>query len=583
MPKRAAICIGVDRAGSMPPLRAAAEGAKDFAAWAATQGCDTVALTDENGGRVLVDDVFTAIQARVAPGTYSQLIVYFAGHGFLSAPDAEYWLLSRAPENPNEAVNLTRAIEDARNCSIPHVIFVSDACRSAANGHPLSGVTGGRIFPNAPYRPVRGEIDVFFATNPGDTALELPREEAASGYAGIFTETLLESVTMPSEDLVEQIPGPPLLDVITTRKLKPLLESSVPLRAADHDVRNRQRPEVRPGTALPQYFAAVEPASIVRGLNALPAEGRGQPTLGNALRAIRPAAFSAGETPSPPRDVNLAARLGLHAEMGRLHEARGRARFETRTGFSLHGAQPRDVVAGGWRVDPAFEENGAWHWRVYPGPDRPHSSSVVLVFETAAGVRGIALAVLPDFIGSVLVDDAGRVLSVNYVPSQNSWRYQEYQQREAEIEEMKAYVAVAARHGRFQVPPESAAKFANRIRQDKGLDPTLGLYAAYAYAQAGRYEDAHSVFRYMRDDALPVPFDVAMLATRVEPACAAGRLTAPFAPMLSQGWALLAEGDPMFRPIHQELRAHLVPSLWTTLTSDGVAIAERFLQSETTP
>jgi hypothetical protein len=79
--------------------------------------------------------------------------------------------------------------------------------------------------------------------------------------------------------------------------------------------------------------------------------------------------------------------------------------------------------------------------------------------------------------------------------------------------------------------------------------------------------------------AVPVPFDVVMLAARYKPANAARPDYAPFAPLLSQGWALLSPGDPMFRPIHQELRPHLVPSLWTTLAQEGAELATRFLRA----
>lgn len=579
---RAAICIGVNHAGSMTPLNAAAKGATDFGDWAKGQGCDTTLLVDENGARVSVTDIFDAVEIHVKKGTYEQLVVYFAGHGILSAPGVEYWLLSRAPENPNEAVNLFRSIEDARSCGIPHVVFVSDACRSSVNGPPLSAISGATIFPNLGPRRTRGEIDIFYATRPGDPAWELPLSKAVGDYRGVFTEFLLEAVKMPATDLVEQSPGPPPLDVITSRKLKPLLESSVPARAADIDLRVRQTPEVQVGTALPQYFATVAAGSIQHGLRAIPPAARRTPTLDTALTAIRTESFERAAAAVPARNATLAARLGLTAELERLQTARGRSKFETHTGFSLHGARPTlDAVSPGWRIDPAFEEAGAWHWRFHPLAGKL-GSSALLIFESNTGARGIVLAVLPEFIGTVVVDETGRVISVNYVPSQNSWRYPRYQQREGEIEKMKAFAAVASRNGRLEPPAGDAAAFADRIRQDKGLDPTLGLYAAYAYAQAGRYQDAHSVFRYMRDDdpALPVPFDVAMLATRFDPASVAGRLIGPFAPMLSQGWALLAPGDPMFQPIHQKIREYLVPSLWTTFTSDGVEAAARFLETQ---
>jgi len=80
----------------------------------------------------------------------------------------------------------------------------------------------------------------------------------------------------------------------------------------------------------------------------------------------------------------------------------------------------------------------------------------------------------------------------------------------------------------------------------------------------------------MRDDQneVPVPFDVVMLASRYQDnrSQAERAKFAPFCPMLSQGWALLAEGDVLFKMIHHEVRRHLIPALWTTLNNDGVGL-----------
>jgi hypothetical protein len=581
MARRAAICIGVNHAGTMLPLQAAVKGAQDFGAWAVSQGCDTKVLVDSDTTRVGLIDVFDAVQERVSANVYEQLIIYFSGHGILNAPGVEFWLLSRAPENANEAVNLYRSIEDARNCGIPHVVFISDACRSSVSGPPLSGVSGGTVFPNRGFNPSRGEVDVFYATRPGDPAWELPQPQATGNYRGVFTEFLLDTVKLPEEELVEQIGNPAPLSVIASRKLKPLLESIVPSQAAALDVRIRQTPEIQVGTALPKYFAAVDAASIQRRARGVPLAPSSPPaSLDAALSAIRGAEVRGAKAP-PPRDVALAAQLGLTAEVARLQAARGLSRFETHTGFTLHGAAPIVAEAPGWKIDPAFQDGDAWHWRFAPA-GRFHASSAVLRYSSNEGMRGTVVAVLPEFIGSVVVDPSGRVVSVNYVPSANSWRFAEYQRREAAIEKMKSFAAVAARHGRFEVPSGKAADFAERIRQDKGLDPVLGLYAAYAYAQAGRNEDVFSVFKYMRDDTIPVPFDVVMLALRYQPP-ATFPAYAPFVPMLTQGWALVAAGDPLFRPIHQVLRAQLIPSLWTTLTEEGADEALRYLIAESQP
>src|SRR5205807_4302405 len=232
MMKRAAICIGVNRAGKMTQLQAAVKGAKDFEDWAKKQNCTTKLLVDEQSNPVTLNHIFTAVSEFVAAGTYDVLVIYFSGHGILIAPGAEYWLLSQSPQNPNEAVNLSRSIEDARNSRIPHVVFVSDACRSAAGSPPLSGVTGGVIFPNQALVGQPSEVDVYYAARPGNPAWEAPEAEATKEYNGIFTGSLLKVVMAAKAHLVESVmDGTQALKVISSRKLKEELEASVPIEA----------------------------------------------------------------------------------------------------------------------------------------------------------------------------------------------------------------------------------------------------------------------------------------------------------------------------------------------------------------
>lgn len=588
MIKRAAICIGVNRAGTMTPLQAAAKGATDFAAWARQQGCETTLLVDGLGKTVRVADIFDVVDRLVAAGTYSQLLIYFSGHGILSAPGTEYWLLSGAPGNPNEAVNLVRSIVDARNSGIPHVVFISDACRSSVNGPPLSGVVGGVIFPNRPYSFIQGEADVYYATHPGDPAYEVPEAKATQRYRGIFTECLLRAVEAPPPELVEVAnDGTFALDVITSRKLKGHLEATVPVDASEFSVQLRQKPQVIVETALPKYFAAIQVGVSTPGIGA-PLDAvsfepvRLEPalvpaTIESALAAARPSELRTEMAVPEASAKTLAQDTGIEREISRLGALRGRDQFETRTGFTVFGIEQVEVFAQRWRPDRAFlaEDRSAWHVRLHPisNEDVRKPSSIVFDFE---GTSGAVLAILPGFIGTVIVVH-GRVVAVNYVPSNQTGRYWEYQQRAEQLEEMKAFAAVASLNGRFVVEGERAEQFAARIRQLKGLDPTLGLYAAYAYAQVGRHDEAYSVYEYMKKDEIevPVPFDVGMLASRFklgvpkEP----GARFAPFCPMLAQGWALLSEGDPMYRPIHRELRSNLLPALWTTLDARGIQIA----------
>ena len=149
---RAAVVIGVDKAGDLPALRAAASGAKAVATWARDQGYDVQLFTDATGpvaGKPIKD----AISRLVASRTYELILVYFGGHGILRGPDSEYWLLSDAKMDSNEAVNVSGSVYSARNSGIPHVVFISDACRSRPAKAWQSNIQGCVIFPNEDPKP----------------------------------------------------------------------------------------------------------------------------------------------------------------------------------------------------------------------------------------------------------------------------------------------------------------------------------------------------------------------------------------------------------------------------------------------
>ena len=592
MAKRAAVCIGVDRAGSMTPLRAAAVGAREFEAWAQEQGCDTVLLVDEGQRRIGVSDVFDAVLPFVEAATYEQLIVYFSGHGILTAPGAEFWLLSRAPQNPNDAVNLSRSIVEARNSGIPHVVFVSDACRSAVAGPPLSGVLGGVIFPSRPFAARQGEVDVYYATRPGDPAYEVPEAEATTRFRGIFTDALLGSVRSPQPVMIEPLQGTG--PVVSSRRLKDYLEATVPEHASDVDFRLRQVPQVIVETALPKYFARVIAASggtaDFRGpapsgaLSSMPPA----PTVDDALSELRarymvaPAAVARAPIAPPPAAPPVPPpaatdRFGLREAVDSIAARRGRDHFETTTGFTVYGTGRPLGYARAWHCDEAFPAGGdgaAWHLRLERGPHAVDSggASVVIRFGDRSGT---VLPVYPGFIGTVIVE-RDRVVSVTYVPSAQTPRYGRYRAGEDALNDARAFVAVAARQGRLELPAEGIDAWLARLCGDAGIDPVLGLYAAYACVLAGSHaEFARVLDRFAAEPPeVPIPFDIGMLAARMAPGAARiGReRLAPFCPMLAQGWVHLVDDDPLATAVVRELRSHLIPALWTTLDASGLEI-----------
>ena len=191
---RAAVLIGVNRTGKLPKLADAVEGARRMETWAlappqAMKRENVLLFTDERAP-ISIGEIRRAIRDLVESGTIEQLIVYFAGHG-VNIRYNEYWLLSEAPVDTSAAVNVDGSVALARYCGIPHVVFISDACRTAAEGVQALGITGGEIFPNDPVPGPEGSVDIFFGTTLGRPALEVKDPGDSSGaFEAIYTSTL---------------------------------------------------------------------------------------------------------------------------------------------------------------------------------------------------------------------------------------------------------------------------------------------------------------------------------------------------------------------------------------------------------
>jgi hypothetical protein len=140
-------------------------------------------------------------------------------------------------------------------------------------------------------------------------------------------------------------------------------------------------------------------------------------------------------------------------------------------------------------------------------------------------------------------------------------------------------VGAAAQYGAFRIegPEEerrrAAERLADEIRVMKGIDPTLGIYAAYAYADANLNEQVLSVRTFMRDDLNGDLFDVALLANalsgkRVE----SPRDAVPFCPMLTQGWQLLRVKNVSLPEMVSQARQDMRDALWTTFGQRGMEL-----------
>lgn len=586
--RRCAVVIGVDKTGDLPTLSAAATGAQKFATWATDQGIDVTLLTDANGSAVSLGDVKNAVRAYVRTQTFEQLILFFAGHGILRAPDYELWLLSGAPDDPNDAVNVPGSIWLARNARIPHIVFVSDACRSRPNTSKLSQIQGGLVFPNESPTTPRPALDVFYGTLPGDPALEVPPDKAVANHRGIFTQCLLNGLKGIAPNLIVDIGHKHLNEtkwVIPSWMLKPYLEQQVPEVASGVHISLQQNPDIRVESHPPRFLAEfpifpivsttapLTPAAPSVSSIAIPSmfPHTDKPRRNRVVRSLQDDKFHQGtmsdgsltkgeKTQATESDMGLAINY--------LASVQGRKSFETRTGFSVFGAEVERAVVTGSHCD-LFLEAGVQSIRVWDDDKAQSSRTALIQFRSGTG---LPLAVIPGFIGTVVVQE-GQVLTVNYVPSSGTDQYANYRVAIREIENRKAFAAVAARNGSLRFDTSMEAHAAGyHMRKFKSFDPTLGLYSAYAYAQAGQFDEVVSVYDLMAQEQKTVLFDVAMLASGLTHSSTPHvplSKAAPFCPMLTQGWAFL-DADHHLLP--QKVRAasnRLIPGLWTTFDREA--------------
>lgn len=580
---KALIAIGVGSTeGGFPKLKGARKDAKAFYEWGIAQGFECKLFVDERRKKIRAADIFDAINGFVSKrGAYSQIVVYFSGHGVLKAPDCELWVLSGAPTNPNEVINVCGSITNARASGIEHVVFISDACRSLPSDMKGASIgIGQNIFSFVEYVTPAPEVDVFYATLPGDVALELPPDETTQRDRGLLTQCLLEALEGKVPDLIRpQAEDDGVLShVVHCRPLKAWLTSAVPLAAAAVSFKLRQMPDTRLESDPQRYLSKLKPppklqlrpssaANIYGETDTLPLGVYDQTSPPRRLVPARNTSRLRSTSPRLPaqgRERKIPARL--FKEPTSLPNA----------GIVVRGGALAFATGPSGSLEVAVKGNEAW---VVPGPDMDLSLSgqdgcpIALRFADGSGT---VVAALPGYTATVIVE-AGAITAVNYTPTPGSPDFEAYREQADDLCTYRALVAQKARSGRSSLEnPPLSASITDKQDLLHALDPALGIHACYNYARAGAFGKAVELHRTITDSAKPVPFDIAMLAGQVSPVdYPAAR---PGMPMLTQGWMMLGRFEQLLPHELQEVRQFLMPSLWSTFSSRGMAILESYIQ-----
>ena len=428
----------------------------------------------------------------------------------------------------------------------------------------MGGIGGNSIFPNLGGMSPQTvpKVDKFFATMIGDTASEVQIGDSASKYEGIYTTVFLEAFKRPDEDMILDLGDG--LKVVPNRRLEDFLFREVRKRAAERGA--RQLPQTDVVAPNSTYIGRLAAASRMETARA--PEANLSDVVNAALAVVDPRL-------STPRLGLSQGSIDVIAEESGFTEARNAIlsasdpaapRHGLTSGFTVSGAGVESIAAAGLQTELLISGDQTIIRMQF---DRP-AATVAIRFQDGTGT---VVAGLRDFVGNISVTD-GLVSNVSYdefgVPPQDFVRH------------LRATVAAAAQLGVFRIRgygkdrTRQATELGHTLRMGKMYDPTLGLYAAYAYNEAALVEMVRSVEQHMRNDLNANLFDVAMLA---------GDLTGgdlpddvvPRCPMLSQGWNLLGVRDVQLPETYKKAQAYLLPALWTTFDPPGMDLVMQAL------
>lgn len=602
---RAGVFIGVDQTGGLKRLPDAAAAAKRMHDWAVRQGIpdDTHAkLITDVCGKVRPDQIIDAIEAlRQGPGV-DQLILYFAGHGVNIRRD-EKWLLSDAPATSSAAVDVAESVDFARYGDIRHVVIISDACRVAPEGIQAGSVGGVPVFPNL--EPTGGQskpVDVFYACSLGRVAAEVKDPAVAAGnYSALYTNVMLEALRGDRADVLE--PGNPAdgFRYVRPDGLKVYLEIELPRRLKSLGLlaRINQEPDAII-VSRERWLARVQPPprdglgngggddqvlSLDRSFYEDEVKAPWPYAVSNVgqlsedlvrIAVRRPVVLSEGldlvrTVPAPGASEFVETAERVAAPFGVQH-------IQTACGIKVRGARMVDAFATRANLDQITPDGLLL--RVL-GVGKP-AASVVVTFEGTSRANltfGAVVPCIPGFIAGLTFED-DELVDVAYEPSTNNWRWHEYQDSVREIRALRGLAASSAQHGRFRLDIEDAGQVARKMQHGKSIDPTMAVYAAYAYHDLQIVDRIEEMSLNLHSDLGVSLFDVDLLALKLgrTPPSRWNRVV-PFVPLLSQGWSLLKARRILLPPALIGIEATMLDSLWSLFDPSGVMRLRNALQT----
>ena len=330
---------------------------------------------------------------------------------------------------------------------------------------------------------------------------------------------------------------------------------------------------VLPPTSPTAGTAIITTRSLIRHALDASLSDDAKPIGDNQLDEIRDAMTHVGQE-RRSRETLFLRELGENIAAGGFGPASAEVKeFESGVGFTVTGATIDGVLMtgplyGNNRIE-VLEKGGdkkTGVLRVWL--DNRPAASVLLVLSNGCGVP---LAALAGYIGHILIRD-DRVRNINYIPINPThgqtvkfWRWESYLQNKSQLERLRALAASAITGNSFRIgDAKRADQLASIIRNVKAIDPMLGLFATYAYLEAGHDQELQSVRQYMAGDLDAELFDVAMLGQPNDlPPHLPPLRRVPFCPVLTQGWNYFRSRNIQLPSQLAEAQDQLVPGPFT--------------------
>ncbi|KRE25586.1 hypothetical protein ASG82_18775 [Mycobacterium sp. Soil538] len=592
-------------------MRAAASGAQMMRDWAVAPqlgAMDAAAvhlINDADGAVVTPERIMDAVDALIADGV-DQIIVYFAGHG-LMVNMTETWLLSEAPRRGNAAISVGQSVLAARRGRTPHVVIISDACRTPAQQIDTQSLTAVSAFPNEPAGGPPRRVDVFYASSPGQAALEVSTVDAQGVFTGVLHDALVGVVHQAGgteKDVFQKIADDDPQWYVFSGPLGEYLEVAVGERLIELNIDKDQAPtfEIQYGKKNLHWLARLTrdaPAARAPGPRSLgvraPRGGADEIDLGDVdLGDVDfGGLFTDVVTPPVSRSITQIADDLFGVILTRPEE------------FDAELGRARDSGAGTFAASIASLTELPDYLEPLPSV-RVHGAGIVEVFPQTPGLRfdtnSITVSDRPSGLPATLVVefDNDTVAVVPTVAHHSTRVHIDGQQitalffdpldpldpqRMSRLRLLRAVTTACMQRSRYR-SVTAAVNMSWELQAQQGVDPTMALYAGYAYVATQEPElldqmDKALLFQWGGSSW----FDLALLAGRLGPQrdlrrdvpdqARHGEAVPPF-PVLTQGWEMLPfpirDADGL-----RQLRSYLKPSLWTVFDRRAAADVRRIL------